>query len=97
MHRPQPSRTEAYRCVVELVSQVDTDVLARTIRHLFPLHPVVVEALRDLFLGVIADVTAWVDLHTSDVTLRHETERLRSGAARVANQPGSTATSHSPR
>lgn len=78
------AREDAYRDVLELLASVDIDVLARTISCLFPVVPSAMTALRDFFVGTIADVTAWIDLHTLDPAVRARSAQLRIGANELA-------------
>jgi hypothetical protein len=71
------SRRDAYAEILELLSSLDVDVVARSIGQLFPVMPVAMAAIRDFIIGGIADVTAWVDLHSLDPVLRERTAQLR--------------------
>jgi CheY-like chemotaxis protein len=82
------ARAGAYRCIVDLVSQTNVDAVARVISLLFPIHPVAMETLRDLLFATVEDVAAWVDLHTTDPTLRRSTAQLRSKLAPLTAQAG---------
>jgi CheY-like chemotaxis protein len=81
------TRAEAYRCVVDLVSEMNVEVFAHMIGHLFPVHPVAMETLRDFMFATIEDVAAWVDLHTNDPKLHESAADLRSKLVPLNDQP----------
>ncbi|NVB77983.1 MAG: response regulator [Kofleriaceae bacterium] len=85
---PSLTRDQAYRLVVDLLACVNATLLARAISHMFPVAPVAMMALRDFFVGGIADVTAWIDLHTLDTVVRARTAELRIGANHLAEATG---------
>jgi CheY-like chemotaxis protein len=78
LERESTTRGEAYRYILELVSEMNVEFFAQVIGHLFPVHPVAMETLRELMLATIEDVAAWVDLHTSDPKLHERAADLRS-------------------
>jgi CheY-like chemotaxis protein len=85
--RDSTTRSEAYRYIVALVSEMNIDVFAQMIGHLFPVHPVAMETLRDFMFATIEDVAAWVDLHTNDPTLHESAADLRSKLGPLNHQP----------
>ncbi len=70
-------RNEVYGQVLGLLEQVDIDLMARSIAHVFPSAPAAMAGLRDFLIGTIEDVTAWIDLRTVDPLLRARTAALR--------------------
>ena len=77
-------RREAYEHLLELLSTVDVDVIARSYSYLFPVMPTAMNALRDFMIGTIDDVTAWIDLHSVEPTLRARTAQLRASSNLLA-------------
>ena len=77
------TRDEAYRQLLDIMTSADFDLLAKTIAHLFPAMPVAMEALRDVFIGNLHDVATWIDLHSTDATLRKRSAELRADQAKL--------------
>lgn len=69
---------EACTAALELLPGDDLDLLCRTIAHLFPVVPTAMEALRELLIGTIDDVTRWIQLHGKDADLRDRAVRARA-------------------
>jgi hypothetical protein len=84
-------RLEAYRLVVDLLSTINLELIARSIDYLYPAMPVAMDALRDFMTGAVHDVTAWIDLHTDDPALRERTARLLAQCAILLEHPPATA------
>lgn len=76
------TRDEAYRQLLDIMTAADADLLAQTIGHLFPVFPIAMQALRDVFLGNLHDVAAWIELHSNDPTVRARGAELRAEQAR---------------
>ncbi len=79
------ARLEAYRYLLDLVLAMNVDAVSRLVSHFFPVAPVATEALRDLLVATLEDITAWVDIHASDVALRERSVQLRAKIAPLAN------------
>lgn len=69
---------DAYQFALDLLPGKNLDLLCRLIGHLFPVVPTAMEALRELLVGTIEDVTRWIELHGYDARLRDRALRARA-------------------
>ncbi len=69
---------DAYRFALDLLPGKNLDLLCSLIGHLFPVVPTAMEALRELLVGTIEDVTRWIELHGYDAGLRDRAVRARA-------------------
>ena len=66
------------RAVFDLLATLDVDAMALHDQLPVSVMPTAMAALRDVLLGTIDDVTAWIDLHSLDPALRARTAELRA-------------------
>lgn len=76
------TRDQAYRQLLDIMAGANVELLARTIGHLFPVMPIAMQALRDVFVGNYHDVATWIDLHSTDPALRKRSAELRADQAK---------------
>ena len=83
------TRDDAYRRTLDLMScfSFNLQSLARLLVHLFPVAPMVMEALRDFLARNLDEVAGWVDVHTCEPELHRQSKLLHATAAFLRTLP----------
>lgn len=80
LERSSTTRRDIYQMLVDMLSAVRFDTLAKSISYMFPVVPVAMTALRDFSVGAVLEMTGWIELHSDDPTLRARAAELRGDA-----------------